>query len=134
MIKKATPEQLYEIYARDEHIDQLKAALTEAEQREAGLVEALGVARIALTHDTPGDCWSTGPATGNHIEDLIVCPGCRALNYIEQALAQPSPGAERVRALVEATTEAVEELENCYGRETVLTQKIRVVLEGGSEN
>lgn len=50
------------------------------------LYEALESARIALTHDVPGSCWATGPLTGDPIEDLIVCPGCRAMHKIEAAL------------------------------------------------
>lgn len=50
------------------------------------LRETLKLAKLALTHDTPGSCWSTGPMTGNPIEDLVACPGCRALFAIEEAL------------------------------------------------
>ncbi|MDF2434758.1 MAG: hypothetical protein JWP44_4389 [Mucilaginibacter sp.] len=48
---------------------------------------ALRLAKEALTHDVPGSCWATGPLTGNYIEDLIVCPGCRALEAIDAALS-----------------------------------------------
>lgn len=50
------------------------------------LVESLRSSRDALSHDKPNSCWSTGPMTGDEIEDLIVCPGCRALRKIEAAL------------------------------------------------
>jgi hypothetical protein len=38
--------------------------------------------RAGLYHDVPGSCWSTGPLTGNAVEDLVVCPGCRALSAL----------------------------------------------------
>lgn len=40
---------------------------------------AANLAIAALEHSVPADCWSTGPATGNAVEDFVVCPGCRAL-------------------------------------------------------
>lgn len=52
--------------------DSLKAKLAQVEADAAAM-------REALQHDVPGSCWATGPVTGNPIEDLVVCPGCRAL-------------------------------------------------------
>ena len=56
------------------------------------LLEALKVAKEALQHDVPGDCWATGPLTGNRADqiviDLIVCPGCVALNEINKAISK----------------------------------------------
>lgn len=49
--------------------------------------QALKLAREALEHDVPGSCWSSGPLTGNPFEDLIVCPGCRAIAAIDAAEA-----------------------------------------------
>lgn len=45
-------------------------------------IEALELAREALAHDAPEDCWATGPK-----EDFAACPGCRALARIRSALA-----------------------------------------------
>ena len=52
-----------------------------------GLVAALKTARVALEHDVPSGCWSTGPYTGNAYKDLVVCPGCNAISQIDAALA-----------------------------------------------
>ena len=53
-----------------------------------GAVEALSFARQQLDHTVPGDCWATGPRTGDPIQDLIVCPGCAALAKIDAILAK----------------------------------------------
>ena len=52
------------------------------------LFEAARFAREQLDHIVPGDCWSTGPRTGDPIQDLIVCPGCAAIAKIDAALAK----------------------------------------------
>ncbi len=58
-------------------------ALTElrkrAEELDSVQVQA-GAMRKELKHDVPSGCWATGPNTGDVIEDLIICPGCRALS------------------------------------------------------
>jgi len=46
------------------------------------VAKALELAELALAHDEPGGCWAAGPLTGNEYEDLVVCPGCRALKAI----------------------------------------------------
>jgi len=51
------------------------------------LVDACESARLALYHEPPSGCWATGPLTGDPIEDLVVCPGCRAIAAIDAALA-----------------------------------------------
>jgi len=56
----------------DETVKAMRAALIEAKQ--------------ALTHDTPYNCWATGPLTGDPVEDLVVCHGCRAISQIDAAL------------------------------------------------
>jgi len=38
-------------------------------------------------HVAPGDCYATGPLTGNPFADLVACPGCVALNEIADAKA-----------------------------------------------
>lgn len=55
---------------------------------------ALKVADTALTHDYPRDCWATGPATGDPIADLIICPGCEARITINAAIAD-QPGEKQ---------------------------------------
>ena len=55
------------------------------------LIAALQGARATLAHDVPSDCWATGPLTGDPVEDLIVCPGCRAINRIDNALSKVQP-------------------------------------------
>ncbi len=45
-------------------------------------------AHLALIHSVPNDCFSTGPLTGDPIEDLVVCPGCRAIAAIEEVLTE----------------------------------------------
>ncbi len=57
------------------------------EQRDE-LLEACEAAKIALYHPAPSGCWVTGPLTGDPIEDLVICPGCRALMKIEDALTK----------------------------------------------
>ena len=61
------------------------ANLLEASKK---MYEALKMAKEALQHDAPGDCWATGPLTGNPIADMVVCPGCVALNMIDNAFAR----------------------------------------------
>jgi hypothetical protein len=45
--------------------------------------------KTALQHSVPGDCYATGPLTGDRVQDLLVCPGCAALAAIakEEKLA-----------------------------------------------
>ena len=50
--------------------------------------EVLEFAKVGLFHYVPEDCWSTGPLTGNPIDDLIACPGCRSLALIDVLLAK----------------------------------------------
>jgi hypothetical protein len=58
---------------------------------------ALQLARKALEHLSPEQCWATGPATGNVYQDLFVCPGCTAIAAIDEALSTAhEPPAEPV--------------------------------------
>jgi len=52
------------------------------------VIEALSLALSTLAHDVPRDCWATGPLTGTPIDDLVTCPGCRAILRIETVLAK----------------------------------------------
>ena len=96
--------------------EQRKRALDDALQHAVGLLKfwvsrqspslaeevgrlrhAAQIAREALTHLVPEDCWATGPNTGNPIEDLVVCSGCRANHFIDQSLStSPPPTQERL--------------------------------------
>ena len=53
------------------------------------LCEVASVSKLALgEHCAPGDCYATGPLTGNPIADLVACPGCAlqtALAALEKA-------------------------------------------------
>lgn len=60
------------------------------------LREALEIAEKELTHAVPGSCYSTGPMTGDPIQDLVACPGCAALAKVRAALTSNSgPRNER---------------------------------------
>lgn len=48
-----------------------------------------------LDHSIPSGCWSTGPLTGDVIEDLVVCHGCRALAIMRGALSHARADLER---------------------------------------
>lgn len=50
------------------------------------VIVALRLSRVALAHSVPGDCFATGPLTGDPIEDLVVCPGCLALEAVDKIL------------------------------------------------
>lgn len=52
------------------------------------LLEALEACVEQLKHDVPGSCYATGPLTGDPYEDLIACPGCRALEKARAAIAK----------------------------------------------
>ena len=58
------------------------------------LLEALEACVEQLKHDVPGSCYATGPLTGDPYEDLIACPGCRALEKARAAIAK-AKGAAR---------------------------------------
>lgn len=63
--------------------------------------EALEAAKKELTHNVPEDCWATGPLTGNPVEDLLVCPGCRTIKKIDSALDALAPTDAAPSPLVE---------------------------------
>lgn len=56
--------------------------------------DALGLSIEAMEHSVPDDCWSTGPYTGDPIEDLVICPYCRAIAKCRSALAALTPTKE----------------------------------------
>lgn len=49
------------------------------------MLEALKLAREAIDNEA---CRSTGSNMGNRVEDLIVCPGCRAINAVNAVIAK----------------------------------------------
>ncbi len=51
------------------------------------LLEALEACVEQLEHDSR-DCYSTGPYTGDHIADLVRCPGCAAISKARAAIAK----------------------------------------------
>ena len=51
------------------------------------LLAACKIARQELEHAVPSGCWSTGPLTGDVIQDHIICPGCTAISQIDAAIA-----------------------------------------------
>lgn len=40
------------------------------------VLRALKASERAIEHSVPGDCYATGPCTGDPIADLVVCPAC----------------------------------------------------------
>lgn len=52
------------------------------------LFRALSECVEQLDHIVPGDCYATGPSTGNDYADFVVCPGCEALKTARTALAR----------------------------------------------
>ena len=79
---------------RLDRIDELERALHESYHtigelrgETERLVAALQIARDALAHSAPEDCWATGPMLGDIMADLVVCPGCAALARIDAAIA-----------------------------------------------
>ncbi|HEY3875205.1 MAG TPA: hypothetical protein VGM92_06990 [Candidatus Kapabacteria bacterium] len=54
------------------------------------LTEGLVRAREFMKHEKE-DCWSTGPNSGEPIQDHIICPGCRAICEIDILIGSPAP-------------------------------------------
>lgn len=53
------------------------------------LLEALHEGRRAIgEHSVPGDCYATGPATGDPIRDLVSCPACSFVAAYDAAIAK----------------------------------------------
>lgn len=54
-----------------------------------GLLEALHAGRRAIgNHSAPGDCYATGPMTGDPIKDLVQCPACIFIEMYDAAIAK----------------------------------------------
>lgn len=54
-----------------------------------GLIEALREGRRAIgDHYAPGDCYATGPLTGDDIRDLVECPACSFIAMYESVMAK----------------------------------------------
>lgn len=59
-----------------------------AKDRDA-LLGALREGRRAIgNHDAPGDCYATGPLTGDAIRDLVECPACSFIAAHDAAIHQ----------------------------------------------
>jgi hypothetical protein len=70
------------------------AALAAVEAERARLRESLDAIRADWIHNAPGDCYATGPLTGNAYTDLVRCPGCAIQATLDAALSA-APGGER---------------------------------------
>lgn len=54
----------------------------------AALVEALEEGLRAIgDHHAPGDCYATGPMTGDSFRDLVQCPACSFITMCDDLLA-----------------------------------------------
>ena len=76
------------IFREVEHRQTWKGEAEKVADAAPELLAALKAAMKQLEHDVPSNCWATGPNTGNPIEDLIVCPGCRVLAAAHAAIAK----------------------------------------------
>lgn len=50
------------------------------------LYEALKAYVVEVNHTAPDDCYSSGPRTGDFIQDHVACPGCAVLEKARAAL------------------------------------------------
>jgi hypothetical protein len=50
------------------------------------MLEALKLSAKEWAHEAPDDCYSTGPYTGDVIQDHVVCPACVMLRTINAAI------------------------------------------------
>jgi hypothetical protein len=57
------------------------------------LRDALASVNKEWHHDSPSDCYSTGPHSGDFIQDYVACPGCQVQAKVSSALASPTQGA-----------------------------------------
>lgn len=61
----------------------------ETKRKLAELAEALKEGRRAIgDHHAPGDCYATGPLTGDDYRDLVECPACSFIAKHDAALAR----------------------------------------------
>lgn len=67
------------------------ADLIEAKDQEiTRLRELAKLAELAIgDHNPPGDCFSTGPRTGDPIKDYLFCPACAFIRTLK-ALTNPN--------------------------------------------
>lgn len=77
-----------------------KPAPQPAEQKPAPdvtqLVEALEEGLRAIgDHHAPGDCYATGPMTGDPFRDLVQCPACSFIAMCDDLLAAYREGGQR---------------------------------------
>lgn len=81
-------ERLEGIISQIGEVNERMAVLAEKEKEWAqNAVAALKTAEKELTHAVPGSCYSTGPMTGDPIQDLVACPGCAALAKVRAAIS-----------------------------------------------
>lgn len=74
------------------HATQLRdeeSALTPRGATNRELLEALHEGRRAIgDHSAPGDCYATGPVTGDPIRDLVQRPACSFIAMYDAVVAR----------------------------------------------
>lgn len=64
-----------------------KFFLPEDQSPIPALTKALQHVKREWQHNVPSDCYSTGPCTGDIVQDHLACPGCAVQRVIDAALA-----------------------------------------------
>lgn len=76
-----TPCTIHEAW----YVKLLKTRLAKVKAQRDMLRELVDAASLAIDeHNAPGDCYATGPLTGNDITDLFICPACRFIAMREE--------------------------------------------------
>ena len=73
---------------------EIQSLLTNSEKlklQNERLSKALKFIFGEFDHDVPSSCYSTGPLTGDVVQDFLACPGCRAVALAESALNEKEP-------------------------------------------
>lgn len=64
------------------------ALLAERAELKKMLAHAIAAGRRAIgDHYAPGDCYATGPLTGDPFRDLVECPACAAIALFDHFTA-----------------------------------------------
>lgn len=72
-------------YPEMEH--RFAACILEDQSPIPALTKALQHVKREWQHNVPSDCYSTGPCTGDIVQDYVACPGCAVQREIDAALA-----------------------------------------------
>ena len=88
-----------------------------AEADRDRLREALILCCAEVEHEVPHGCWATGPMTGDIVQDLIVCPGCTAVEAANAALNDSGehPDTAMLEKRVAELEAALEQIGNVLG-------------------